>query len=415
MALNFDLLKPVEAPSLLDSQQRAMALSQLGMQNRQAARQMMLQNQEDSDNAAFRAALTANTGADGKLNRDAALSQIGRTAPSKYLDAQERFSKASKDSADSETANATAAHQVLSVAQPVVEKLNQMPVAQRAAAFPSAMAYLDSQGTPMHNVPKVNGQYVYDDDWFNKTYTTVNGLKEHLDNVLTGAKTGEAVASTREKNDQAKKLEGELGQRNPQVLGKIDPSVDPATLIPKMVPKEHQTKVSDEIKAAQDTKALSPKIYDAFIMGTSKNPIVAAQGQRMFEGLINTTIKDAEGTVRQAAMDSVHKTMTPSGLTASPGENDTKWKTVEAYLASKASAPMAKAYGIDLSKHDSTAPFKAADKKDDDTGNDLIPNANAGSGRVTVTDGKKTYSILLSHLPDAMNDGFSPVKKKGAK
>jgi hypothetical protein len=40
----------------------------------------------------------------------------------------------------------------------------------------------------------------------------------------------------------------------------------------------------------------------------------------------------------------------------------------------------------------------------------LIPEAMAGSGRVTVSNGKETVSIPLSRLPDAMGDGFQVVK-----
>ncbi len=133
-------------------------------------------------------------------------------------------------------------------------------------------------------------------------------------------------------------------------------NVDPATLVPHLVPKEHQKEVFGEIKRAQDTASLAPKILKAFELGSSRNPVTAAQGRREFEGLINTTVQDLEGTVKQAAIDSIHDNMSPGGLTASPGENEAKRRTVNEYLQAKSAAPTAKGYNIDLSKFRSTGP-----------------------------------------------------------
>jgi len=115
----------------------------------------------------------------------------------------------------------------------------------------------------------------------------------------------------------------------------------------------------EEIKNLQDTRAITPQILAAFQKGTSKNPIAAAQGQREFEGLINTTVKEQEGTARQAAFDNIHKTMTPNGITALPGENAAKLETVLGYLNSKHNAPVSKSIGIDLGKYGTTAALAA--------------------------------------------------------
>lgn len=143
--------------------------------------------------------------------------------------------------------------------------------------------------------------------------------------------------------------------RNQLMKGNVQ-GHDPASYVPYVVPEQRQKEVFDEIKNAQDIKALSPKIMAASQMASSKNPVVAAQGQREFEGLMNTTVKEQEGTARQAAFDSIHKNMTPNGITALPGENEAKTRTTLEYLASKASAPTAKGFGIDLGKFESTAP-----------------------------------------------------------
>lgn len=129
---------------------------------------------------------------------------------------------------------------------------------------------------------------------------------------------------------------------------------DPSQLVPLLVPEARQKDVFEEIKNAQDTRRITPQIIDAFKRGSSRNPNEAAQGQREFEGLINTTVKEQEGTARQAAFDSIHKNMTPSGISAFPGENKAKLRTVMEYLGSKSSAPQAKGFNIDLDKFQTT-------------------------------------------------------------
>lgn len=146
-----------------------------------------------------------------------------------------------------------------------------------------------------------------------------------------------------------------LQSQTPKPLnGEINPNMDPAALVARQVPKELHAKAFEEIKNAQDINSIKPKIMDAFQRGSSADPVVAAQGQRELQALLMTTVKDTEGTVRQAAMDAVKNTMTPSGLTATRGENDAKGRTIHEYLASKSSAPIAKGYGIDLAKFNST-------------------------------------------------------------
>lgn len=145
----------------------------------------------------------------------------------------------------------------------------------------------------------------------------------------------------------------ETGMRSAAMSGTVQ---DPTLLVKYLVPKEHQAEAFKEMKSAEDTAALSPKIIDAFHRGASRNPVTSRQGQREFEGLINTTVQDLEGSVKQAAIDSIHKNMTPSGVTAMPGENEARLRTVIEYLGSKSSAPISKGYGIDLAKFRKTAP-----------------------------------------------------------
>ena len=136
-------------------------------------------------------------------------------------------------------------------------------------------------------------------------------------------------------------------------------NVDPAVYVPHLVPPAEQAKVFDEIKDAQNVKGLTPKIMKAFDDASQFSvaktlPGLEGAGQKEFSGLINTTVKEQEGTARQAAFDSIAKNMRPQF-----GDSDAtlakKRQTTLDYLASKASAPTAKGYGIDLAKFPSTA------------------------------------------------------------
>lgn len=182
--------------------------------------------------------------------------------------------------------------------------------------------------------------------------------------ATAAAKSGSPIAAARAQQAngplqmQIDQIHAQVGMR--QAALNAGGKTDPAVLVPYLVPKEQQAKVFEEIKNAADVKALTPQILAAFDRGSSRNPVEAAQGQKEFEGLINTTVKEQEGTVRQAAMDSIHRTMTPSGLLAMPGENESKRRTIMEYLAAKRSAPVAKAHHIDLEKFDSTAAVKGS-------------------------------------------------------
>jgi hypothetical protein len=154
-------------------------------------------------------------------------------------------------------------------------------------------------------------------------------------------------------------LKGEPGQE----VNKIDPTM----FVPDLVPKEHQKEVFAEIKRAQDTRQMSNSIIKAFDKAAKENTVL-----RTGAGLLRTppgvlalhqamqpTFKDLEGTVRQAAMDNTFVNITPM-----PGDMkskiDSKRNSLVEYLKSKSSAPIAKAYGIDLDKFQSTRPSDAA-------------------------------------------------------
>lgn len=141
---------------------------------------------------------------------------------------------------------------------------------------------------------------------------------------------------------------------------------DPSMLVPALVPNEHQKQVFGEIEAAQDTKRMGSTIMKAFETADKENTIMKTGGGMLrtpasvyaLHQAMQPTFKDLEGTVRQAAMDNTFKNITPM-----PGDSEhtinEKREALQQYLQSKASAPTAKAYGIDLSQYNSTAPIQA--------------------------------------------------------
>lgn len=153
--------------------------------------------------------------------------------------------------------------------------------------------------------------------------------------------------------------------------------IQPEQAVRYLVPEPHQEAVFKEIERAQDTKRMADTILKSFEQATKENTVM-----RTGAGLVRTpgsvyalhqsmqpTFKDLEGTVRQAAMDNTFKNITPQ-----PGDSDhtveTKRAALMDYLKSKASAPRAKGFGIDLSQFHSTST----------AGTNVKPNPNAGYG-----------------------------------
>jgi hypothetical protein len=139
--------------------------------------------------------------------------------------------------------------------------------------------------------------------------------------------------------------------------------MDPSMLVSTLVPQPHQAKVFGEISAAQNTKRMGNSIMKSFEDAVKENTVL-----RTGAGLLRTpgsvmalhqsmqpTFADLEGTVRQAAMDNTFTNITPM-----PGDTDhkvqQKREALTEYLKSKASAPTAKGFGIDLDKFESTKP-----------------------------------------------------------
>lgn len=106
-------IRPMEMPSPLDSASKAMALSSLARQNRQA-------DIADQDQQAVRSAFAKNIGPDGQVNRAGVLSALAQTSPLQALDYQGKF-------AQMDAAQADQKQKVIS------DKINQLAFGSRMA------------------------------------------------------------------------------------------------------------------------------------------------------------------------------------------------------------------------------------------------------------------------------------------
>lgn len=174
----------------------------------------------------------------------------------------------------------------------------------------------------------------------------------------------------------AKLLNSQIDQKiadNRFKMSLMDPAngeTDPAVKVQFLVPQQHQPEVFKEIKRAQDVHAVANDILAAYDEaakdirplsgGRLKNalPFTESAYLSKLEGLLMTTVQDLEGSVKQTAMDNVKKNFEPHG-----GNSDLevaeRRKALVQYLEGKKAAPVAKGYGIDLERYQSTkAPEK---------------------------------------------------------
>jgi hypothetical protein len=145
-------------------------------------------------------------------------------------------------------------------------------------------------------------------------------------------------------------------------------NADPSQFI-KTMPQDRQAKALDEIGNNTNIAKIASPSLDAFnqaakdtrpftgglgISGTAFNPWMESPGQKAFSGLANTTVKDVEGTARQAAFDSIAKNFRPQF-----GDSDATIASKRAgwiqYLQSHSASPTNDAYGNHLSKYSATS------------------------------------------------------------
>lgn len=362
----------------MEAMTQAYKLSDLALQSKSLKEEM-------ADKQAVKTAFQGNVDQQtGQVNRAGVLAQLAKTAPMKSLEVGSHF-------ASMDAAKAEAEHKVL---QDNVDKmgmtLNILSQAKDQRSWDIAKQTVTQLGMPTNHLlevydPKEHQSFV------DRAKTMFVSAKDRLDSLEKYSKVdidqakaplerAEIRARTGKELAETAKLESETVKRNP-MLGQGD---DPAKMVPGNVPKEHQAAVFKEIDSAENTKRMAAEIMKSFDSATTENTVMKTGAGMLrtpasvmaLHQALQPTFKDLEGTVRQAAMDNTFKNVTPA-----PGDSDktiaTKRAALEEYLQSKASAPTARAYGIDLSKFESTSAYKSVAPKKG--GESLENTAEAGA------------------------------------
>lgn len=184
-----------------------------------------------------------------------------------------------------------------------------------------------------------------------------------------------AAAEIDKAKAEAAKIKGET-ITPPADGATTDPNADPAILARHMVPKEQQEKVFKEIERAENIKKMRQTILDAFDQAASDTDGLGRIGSMIrtprsvnaLHGNLMTTLQDVEGSVREAAAQSLKDNFTPKGSDTSD-DKATRRQALSDYLDSKMSAPIARGNGIDLTKFSRTSsPPEVKDDGDDESG-----------------------------------------------
>lgn len=141
--------------------------------------------------------------------------------------------------------------------------------------------------------------------------------------------------------------------------------IDPAQLIPSLVPKEAQKEVFKEVSQAQNAIRNKKSFLDNFDNAVQENSILGRASRLGFtppsikamNQLALPLIHDLEGRVNEYEQKTVQDNFPQPGDTAATV--DAKRKTMQDFFDQKSAASTAKGYGLDLSKFKSTSPDPA--------------------------------------------------------
>lgn len=159
---------------------------------------------------------------------------------------------------------------------------------------------------------------------------------------------------------QKDQLMSQIALRQTLMNGNVR-GIDPAQVVPYTVPAEHQKDVLTEIGKAQNATQNEQTIMQQFDKAAQENTIANRIGHAGFNpgsvlqlnALSLPLIHDAEGRVNEYEAKTLHD------LTPSPFDSDEKVAAKRQgylnFIHSKQAAPMAKSYGIDLQRFNSTS------------------------------------------------------------
>lgn len=153
-------------------------------------------------------------------------------------------------------------------------------------------------------------------------------------------------------------------QQGAQQGGPIS-NIDPATLVPSVVPEHHQEAVYKELERAQNTRQVAKTAIQNFDEVTKQMKSAGGLGRlgaaayspaqlQALEAELGSTVGDMEGTVREAAMHNVKNAYLPRASDTA-ARLDERRKELANYLNLKSSAPRAKSFGIDIDKFSTTS------------------------------------------------------------
>jgi hypothetical protein len=242
-----------------------------------------------------------------------------------------------------------------------------------------ALAFLQNQidrdiNSQVQNLDKKKGLLAANTQTFQDLHSGMTATRANLNDIIS-MKLKQAAASTSDPQARARALAAashidmqsadhltNMAMRQGALGAAANGSVDPARLVTTLVPQHHQAAVFKEIEKAQDVRNITQVAKDAFEQAAKENTVMrTGAGLLRVPGSVGAlqqalmpTLKDLEGTVRQAAVDSIKNTITPM-----PGDDEhkiaTKRQTLINYLKSNSSAPVAKGFGIDLDRYQSTS------------------------------------------------------------
>ena len=214
-------IRPMEMPSMMDSAQRAYTMADLANKNRLAQEAM-------ETNQAVKALYSKHMGADGKLNQEGFLSDLGKISPASAMEYQKRFTDLGKENAEMQKTQSEAQKNQLEMAKsrmgamgPALEYLKSLPEQDRAAAWAPVRQNLITRGL----IGESDASPQYSPQEFDKSYGMYRQSKDSLelqktgaDIKKTGADTAHVNAETKMVPHQVAKLDAEtaeiLGRKN---------------------------------------------------------------------------------------------------------------------------------------------------------------------------------------------------------
>lgn len=194
----------------------------------------------------------------------------------------------------------------------------------------------------------------------------------YLDKMAADTQAMAASSGSDMVKQNAKVLLGQLDQQKLSTLAPMamrtsglmlanNGQVDPASVIPLLIPQNLQPKAYEEVKHAQDASESEKSILGAFDAATKQNSIVGRVSNlqfrdpgsiTQFNALTLPLIKDATGRVNEREQ-AVLEALAPK-----PGQsNETIQRNrlaLQQFINGKKSAPIMKSYGVNLQNYNST-------------------------------------------------------------